>query len=60
MIIGFSLDGGGGNPDLQAIPMGADNFILTGTRLDIYVEEKAVIVPGIKTGSHRRIANCGP
>lgn len=60
MFIGFSLDGRSGNPDLQAIPMGADNFILTGTWLDIYVEKQTVIVPGIKPGFHRRIANCGP
>ncbi len=60
MVIGFTLDGWGGNPDFQTIAMGTDDFIPTGAWLDIEAEEKRCILPGEKGVAHRLNANCWP
>lgn len=52
VLIGFAVDRRGGDAYLEAGAMGTDDFIPTGTGLNIEAKCKGVVLPGEKRITH--------
>ena len=60
VLIGFAVDGRGGDAYLQAGTIETDDFIPTGARLHIDSKYKSVLLPGEKRVTHPLNANWCP